>query len=429
MNFENKTILEKAKETKWIHWLERPYSPFIASLLFAGVGRKYYEKDGLNSFDYSALYQNKIIYYGEEKMKLNREMIKPFLQEKDIFDISKLLNKLHKTNTAKLKELIKSKITTEEKLLQAGEIFREYTSFLWITPLLEEYYDERNRIELPKYIKGDIKEFIATTCIPKKKAAYEKMQDDLIHGISAEKVQRKYSWIKSRDGFTDFYTLDEIKEIGKNAKEKIMSQKMAVPKQAKKLVEELRELIFHRTDRTDKFYEALGIARPIFNEVAKSIGVQFKELSHYDADSIIKGEPKKYSENFYYLFIDGEQILQEGVFLNIARSSSKEIKGIIAQRGIVRGTVKIVKHSSETGKVNEGDILVSQMTLPSFMIAMNKAIAFVTDEGSITCHAAIIAREMKKPCIIGTKIATHVLKDGDLVEVDANTGIVKILDK
>jgi len=56
---------------------------------------------------------------------------------------------------------------------------------------------------------------------------------------------------------------------------------------------------------------------------------------------------------------------------------------------------------------------------------MKKAVAFVTDEGGITCHAAIISREMKKPCIIGTKIATRALKDGDLVEVDANKGVVR----
>tara|TARA_Y100000310_G_scaffold338021_1_gene426573 strand:- start:1597 stop:1776 length:180 start_codon:yes stop_codon:yes gene_type:complete len=56
---------------------------------------------------------------------------------------------------------------------------------------------------------------------------------------------------------------------------------------------------------------------------------------------------------------------------------------------------------------------------------MKKAAAFVTDEGGVTCHAAIVSREMKKPCIIGTKIATKVLKDNDLVEVDANKGIVR----
>jgi pyruvate,water dikinase len=60
---------------------------------------------------------------------------------------------------------------------------------------------------------------------------------------------------------------------------------------------------------------------------------------------------------------------------------------------------------------------------------MKKASAFVTDFGGITCHAAIVAREWKVPCIIGTGIATKVFKDGDLVEVDANTGIVKIIKK
>ena len=58
---------------------------------------------------------------------------------------------------------------------------------------------------------------------------------------------------------------------------------------------------------------------------------------------------------------------------------------------------------------------------------MQRASAFVTDEGGITCHAAIVAREMRKPCIVGTRVATRVLKDGDIVEVDANSGIVRII--
>ena len=91
------------------------------------------------------------------------------------------------------------------------------------------------------------------------------------------------------------------------------------------------------------------------------------------------------------------------------------------------GIAKIVKSSKEQDKIRAGDILVTAMTTPDYLPCMNKAVAFVTDEGGITCHAAIVAREMNKPCIIGTKIATQVLKDGDLIEVDANNGIVKIL--
>ena len=61
------------------------------------------------------------------------------------------------------------------------------------------------------------------------------------------------------------------------------------------------------------------------------------------------------------------------------------------------------------------------------IVAMKKAAAFVTDTGGIISHAAIISRELKKPCVVGTKIGTHVFKDGDVVEVDADKGIVRKL--
>ncbi|GAG17127.1 unnamed protein product, partial [marine sediment metagenome] len=72
-------------------------------------------------------------------------------------------------------------------------------------------------------------------------------------------------------------------------------------------------------------------------------------------------------------------------------------------------------------------ILVTNMTTPDLMQAIEKVVAIVTDEGGILCHAAIVSREFGIPCVIATKIATKVLKDGDLVEVDADKGIVKII--
>jgi len=103
------------------------------------------------------------------------------------------------------------------------------------------------------------------------------------------------------------------------------------------------------------------------------------------------------------------------------------IKGNSAYRGKIKGVVRKVFEVLDMKKVKKGDILVTSMTTPD-LIAINKNFsAIITDEGGITCHAAIIAREMKKPCIIGTKIAMQVLKDGDLVEVDANKGVVRIL--
>jgi phosphohistidine swiveling domain-containing protein len=109
--------------------------------------------------------------------------------------------------------------------------------------------------------------------------------------------------------------------------------------------------------------------------------------------------------------------------------TTTSLKGMSASSGTVQGKVKIVLRIEDIEKVNEGDILVASMTRPEMIVAMQKASAFITDEGGITCHAAIVARELKKPCIIGTKIATQVLKDGDLVEVDADAGVVRILEQ
>jgi phosphohistidine swiveling domain-containing protein len=141
-----------------------------------------------------------------------------------------------------------------------------------------------------------------------------------------------------------------------------------------------------------------------------------------------------------FLLIDGEEMYTEtlhdfekdGVNYKFPQENSNhegELQGQVAFRGHVKGTVKIVRKQGDLEKVEVGDILVSPMTTPDFLPAMKKTAAFVTDEGGITCHAAIVAREMGKPCIIGTKIATEVLKDGDLVEVDAESGIVRIIER
>jgi phosphoenolpyruvate synthase/pyruvate phosphate dikinase len=106
-----------------------------------------------------------------------------------------------------------------------------------------------------------------------------------------------------------------------------------------------------------------------------------------------------------------------------------EIKGAVAYPGKVQGLVKKHLSTHKTSKISSGSVVVSGMTNPQMVPYLKNAIAIVTDEGGITCHAAIISRELKIPCIVGTKIATQVLNDGDLVEVDANKGIVKIIKK
>ena len=104
-----------------------------------------------------------------------------------------------------------------------------------------------------------------------------------------------------------------------------------------------------------------------------------------------------------------------------------EIEGKVAFPGKVVGRVRIINGVNEIGKIKKGEIMVSIQTMPELLPAMNKAVAFVTDIGGITSHAAIVAREMKKPCVIGTRIGTKILKDGDRVEVDATKGVVRKL--
>lgn len=100
------------------------------------------------------------------------------------------------------------------------------------------------------------------------------------------------------------------------------------------------------------------------------------------------------------------------------------IKGEAAYPGLVTAKASVVLRKKEVSNFTIGNILVAPMTTPHYLPAMVKAKAFVTDEGGVTCHAAIVAREMKIPCIIGTKTATKVIKNNDNITVDATNGKV-----
>ena len=102
-----------------------------------------------------------------------------------------------------------------------------------------------------------------------------------------------------------------------------------------------------------------------------------------------------------------------------------ELKGQCGSVGKARGRVKLIFRPKDIPKMEAGDILVSIATDPDIVPAMKKAAAIVTEQGGVTSHAAIVARELGIPCLIGTKIATKVFKDGDLVEVDATKGVVR----
>ena len=106
-------------------------------------------------------------------------------------------------------------------------------------------------------------------------------------------------------------------------------------------------------------------------------------------------------------------------------SSAKMIaRGLGASPGVGKGKVVILAGPREIGRVQKGDVLVTEMTTPDFVPAMKKASAIVTNSGGMTCHAAIVSREMGIPCIVGTKNGTQLLKEGQFVTVDATRGMV-----
>lgn len=115
--------------------------------------------------------------------------------------------------------------------------------------------------------------------------------------------------------------------------------------------------------------------------------------------------------------------------MNDQIKNNQEVRGITANKGKVRGRVKLLAYGKnmilQINEMKKGDILVTGNTRPDMMLAIEKAIAIVTDEGGICSHAAIVSRELNIPCIIGTKDATRIFKDGDIIEVDADNGIVR----
>ncbi|MDD5178444.1 MAG: PEP-utilizing enzyme [Candidatus Nanoarchaeia archaeon] len=134
---------------------------------------------------------------------------------------------------------------------------------------------------------------------------------------------------------------------------------------------------------------------------------------------------------FGLVLLDGKSViitgkgLQEKIDNFLPKENLKILKGVCASPGIAKGRVKLVFSPEDITKVEKGDIIVAPETTPDFLPAFYKATGIITDMGGITGHAAIVSREFSLPCIVGTKNATRVLRDNDLIEINANKGIIK----
>lgn len=176
----------------------------------------------------------------------------------------------------------------------------------------------------------------------------------------------------------------------------------------------------------------------LLNEVAARTGEKdLERFGLWELAEILTGATIERHESFGFIMEEGQitEIDEStaerywGIYTKEKITDSTVIKGTIANKGRATGTVRIVKDPRDSAlSFNEGDVLVAPMTSPDYVFLMRKSSAVVTDTGGLTSHAAIISRELGKPCVIGTKIATHVLKNGDRAEVDADNGVVRILN-
>ncbi|MEK7463626.1 MAG: PEP-utilizing enzyme [Patescibacteria group bacterium] len=103
------------------------------------------------------------------------------------------------------------------------------------------------------------------------------------------------------------------------------------------------------------------------------------------------------------------------------------IKGTPASPGIIKGTVSILKNKEDEMNFTEGSIAVVERSNANLVHVIGKALGVIIDEGGMMSHAAVLSRELHKPCVIGTKVATATLKNGDIVEIDGEKGTVKII--
>ena len=285
------------------------------------------------------------------------------------------------------------------------------------------------------------------------------------------KYIKDYFWIKS-----DFYRakiisprlllFDIAKEISITNKNKINKDLIETESNFNKIEKAKRRILLKiklsKEDKKDiKFAEKtifwieqrkLGMMKDIYylffiiDEIAKRFNIKFKDIAWYTYDDferlitknkkLTTGELKKRNQGVFLVFEKKKKTKifygQEGkeifdIFLSL--QTEEKLRGVVASVGgleKISGQVSIV-YDPQKNNFEKGNILVTSMTRVEFVPLMRKAKAIITNEGGIACHAAIVSRELNIPCIIGTKVATDRLKDGDKVGLDLKNGEIKLL--
>jgi len=353
----------------------------------------------------------------------------------------------------KVKEAIKRELNIEENKMR--ELFEKIATCPTERPL--KYSEEPlDLLKIAKKIKEDKKTNLDQELITHMKEYAWLKAPVVISNIKFEKEEylKRLEYLKELDIDKKIEKIMNVRNLNNQNYENVLKENR-FSKEALNLIKALRDFIFLRTYTTEYSDNLFYIARnTLLNEIANRcklktedvVMMTFEEMKTILNSNDLKQEVKenliKRKEAFAILFIDndisvffGKEAINLAEEIGAVYKSTKEIKsknetviyGTPANKGKIKGVVRILKTYEDIDKVKKDDIIVATMTTPDYVSALEKAKGFITDEGGITCHASIISREFDVPCIVGTVNATEILKDGDQIILDAYIGKITVI--
>jgi len=257
-------------------------------------------------------------------------------------------------------------------------------------------------------------------------ATFFKEHHDIDERVSY--IQKTYPGIGNIDPFTQPFTEKQIREFAESfiiSKENKFSPE---PVDNTRFVRLYQAILYLKDKRDDYRRESFFFAYPFMVALAKKNDISVDDLKYLLPNELASTVNLAERKTAYIAELtDHLEITTENAreHFMIVPKGNTEVQGIVGAKGHVRGTVYRITSVNDVPSFQEGSILVAITTDPNYITAMQKAIAFVTDEGGIACHAAIVARELGVPCIVGTGNASNVFKTGDMIEVDAENGVVR----
>ncbi len=325
------------------------------------------------------------------------------------------------------------------------------TSWIAIEGWQHDFEDVLNKLLKQNDLGNRREEVISAITRPWKPTALNEIQKRLVAGESPDTLAAAYAYLGNwAVVWTRSITPEWVESLrrDKEPHTNVISFEEALallnPSEEEKRMLELAPYLFFFKDWRDDLRRKHAYGwRFLFDKIASHFGVEHDDLGYLslaEIEEALKNDllPTETIEHrkgnlTIVQWDNGVKILDKDIpeqYLNIVKdvedqSAQQHVKGLVAYAGKAQGIARVIRSHHELKRFEPGDILVANTTHPNFLPAMQQASAFVTNEGGISSHAAIVARELKKPCIVGTKNATKAFKDGDLVEVDADAGIAR----